>query len=172
MILETNRLILRPWEEKDANNLYKYASDPKVGPIAGWPVHTSIENSLDIIKKVLSVPETFAVVYKQTGTAIGSVSLKFKEASNIEMTDTEAELGYWIAVPYWGQGLIPEAVNEVIRYAFEKLKLEKIWCSYTDGNNNSKRVQDKCGFKYQYSYENFLKLKHVSCLKKEDWLNL
>ena len=53
MILKTNRLILRPWEESDAENLYRYASDPKVGPIAGWPVHTSVENSLDIIRNVL-----------------------------------------------------------------------------------------------------------------------
>ena len=43
MILETERLILRSWEERDANDLFQYASDPEVGPIAGWPVHTSIE---------------------------------------------------------------------------------------------------------------------------------
>ena len=49
MILETNRLILRPWEESDAENLYKYANSPEVGPIAGWPAHTSVENSLDTI---------------------------------------------------------------------------------------------------------------------------
>ena len=45
MILETKRLILRPWEESDAENLFKYASHPDVGPIAGWVVHTSVENS-------------------------------------------------------------------------------------------------------------------------------
>ena len=50
MTLETERLILRPWKEDDAESLYKYAKDPKVGPIAGWPVHTSVENSREIIK--------------------------------------------------------------------------------------------------------------------------
>ncbi|WP_434349637.1 GNAT family N-acetyltransferase [Streptococcus sp. KHUD_014] len=44
MILEIERLILRPWEEKDANDLFQYASNPEVGPVAGWPVHTSVEN--------------------------------------------------------------------------------------------------------------------------------
>ena len=52
MILETERLILRPWEERDANDLFQYASNPEVGPIAGWPVHTSVENSREIIKKL------------------------------------------------------------------------------------------------------------------------
>ena len=45
-MIETERLILRPWKDEDAESLYKYASDPKVGPIAGWPVHTSIEDCL------------------------------------------------------------------------------------------------------------------------------
>ena len=53
MILETERLILRPWEESDANDLFQYASNPEVGPIAGWPVHTSVENSREIIKSYL-----------------------------------------------------------------------------------------------------------------------
>jgi RimJ/RimL family protein N-acetyltransferase len=50
MILETERLILRPWCEDDANELYKYASDPEVGPPAGWLPHTSVENSREIIR--------------------------------------------------------------------------------------------------------------------------
>ena len=62
MILETNRLILRPWTEDDAEDLYRYASSPEIGPIAGWAVHTSVENSREIIRDVLSAPETYAVV--------------------------------------------------------------------------------------------------------------
>ena len=45
MKLETQRLVLRPWEDEDAPALYKYAQDPRVGPIAGWPAHTSVEHS-------------------------------------------------------------------------------------------------------------------------------
>ena len=177
MILNTNRLILRPWEESDAENLYRYASAPEVGPIAGWPVHTSVENSLDIIRNVLSAPETYAVVDKCTGCAIGSVGLMVGKASNIGIPDTEGEVGYWIGVPDWGQGLIPEAVQEILRYAFEELHLEKVWCGYFDGNIKSKRVQEKCGFQYQYTKEkvpcsmlNEVRTEHITCLKKEDWI--
>lgn len=61
---ETQRLILRPWRESDAQALYEYAKDPQVGPAAGWPPHTSVENSRKIIRDVLSAPETYAVVLK------------------------------------------------------------------------------------------------------------
>ena len=49
MTFETTRLLLRPWCESDAESCYRYASDPLVGPAAGWPAHTSVENSREII---------------------------------------------------------------------------------------------------------------------------
>ena len=178
MRFETQRLILRPWEESDAADLYQYASSPLVGPAAGWPVHTSVENSRDIIRNVLSAPETYAVVLKETGQAIGSVGLKIGEASDLGIPDTQAEFGYWLGVPYWGQGIIPEAVDTLMRYGFEELNLECIWCGYYEGNEKSKRVQDKCGFTYQYTKENIYvslidayKTEHVSVITRQQWLN-
>ena len=61
MNLKTRRLLLRPFQESDAADLYEYAKDPRVGPIAGWPVHTSVENSREIIRTVFAAPNTFAV---------------------------------------------------------------------------------------------------------------
>ena len=58
MILETNRLILRPFTDEDAQSVYEYAKDPDIGPIAGWPIHTSVENSLEVIRTVLAVTST------------------------------------------------------------------------------------------------------------------
>ena len=83
MILETERLILRPWEETDAEDLYKYASHPEVGPIAGWAIHTSVDNSRQIICDVLSAPETYAVVLKEVDHPVGSIGLMLGKASNI-----------------------------------------------------------------------------------------
>ena len=67
MILNTERIILRPWNEADAVSLYEYAKDDRIGPIAGWPPHMSVENSLEIIRTVLSVPENYAVFLKEDG---------------------------------------------------------------------------------------------------------
>lgn len=176
MIFETERLILRPWAETDAESLYEYARDPAVGPAAGWPVHTSVQSSLEVIRNVLSKPETYAVADKKTGCAVGSIGLMIGKASPMELPETEAEIGYWIGMPYWGQGLIPEAVRVIIGYAFEQLHLEKLWCGYYDGNIKSARVQEKCGFSYQYTRENVqcsmlneVRTEHITCLTKEKW---
>lgn len=173
MILETERLILRPWEETDADECYKYAKDFRVGPAAGWPVHTSAENSRQIIRDILMDKETYAVVLKETGLPIGSIGL---HCNDLAAGNDEAELGYWIGVPFWGRGFATEAASELIRHAFDDLKLKRVWCGYYDGNDKSKRVQEKLGFKYQWTSENVpvpqmgeTRKGHVNLLTKEDW---
>lgn len=151
MILTTDRLILRPWKESDAGDLYEYAKNPKVGPIAGWPVHTSEENSREIIRNVLSAPEIYAVCLKEDGRAVGSIGLHLNGATDLTDRDDECELGYWIGEPFWGQGLIPEAAGELLRHGFEELHMTTIWCGYYEGNDKSKRVQEKLGFKYHHT---------------------
>ncbi len=175
--LTTERLILRPWCEADAQYLFQYASDSQIGPAAGWPVHTSVENSRQIIKDVLSAPETYAVCLKTDGIPIGSVGLKTGE--NTDMTDRtdECELGYWIGKPFWGQGLIPEAARELLRHAFEDLNMRAVWCGYYDGNTKSRRVQDKLGFQYHHTTEglevtllNEIRTGHTMLMTKQQWI--
>ena len=173
MILQTKRLILRPWNENDAEELYKYASDPEVGPPAGWPPHTSVDNSREIIRTVLSAPETYAVCLKENGKPIGSVGL---HRNDLAEKDDEYELGYWIGKPFWGQGLIPEASRELLRYAFEDLGMNRIWCGYYDGNEKSRRVQEKLGFVFHHTTEglevkllNEIRTGHSSLMTKERW---
>ncbi|MDO5561114.1 MAG: GNAT family N-acetyltransferase [Oscillospiraceae bacterium] len=176
--LTTNRLILRPWQLSDAQNLYEYAKDPLVGPIAGWPPHTSVENSEEIIRTVFSSPDIYAVCLKEDSKAIGCIGLTRGKASNLCISETEGELGYWIGVPFWGNGYIPEAVQEIIRHGFEDLNMDKIWCGYFEGNVKSKRVQEKCGFIYDHTNENIhwelmndIRTVHISCITKENWKN-
>ena len=173
-MLETPRLLLRPWQEADAEECYRYAKDPLVGPIAGWPVHTSVENSRQIIRDVLSTPETYAIVLKETGLPIGSVGLHHNDLAE---RDDELELGYWLGVPYWGRGIVPEAARELLRHAFEDLGLARVWCACYDGNAKSRRVQEKLGFTYQWTTQNVpvpllgeTRTGHVSLLTREDWL--
>ena len=87
--------------DKDAEDLYKYASSPEVWPAAWWPVHTSVENSLEIIHNVLSKPETYAIIPKDNNNhPVGSIWLMVWNNSNIWVQENEAEVWYWIGVPY------------------------------------------------------------------------
>ena len=144
--LETSRLILRPWCDSDAQALYRWARDPEVGPSAGWAPHTSVENSREIIRTVLSEEGTFAVLLKGgDGGPIGSVGV-FPTA--IPVGKGEPEIGYWIAHPYWGQGLVPEAVEELLRWQFQEMGVQRVWCAHSPENEKSRRVQEKCGFRH------------------------
>ena len=174
-MLETERLILRPWQEADAEYLYEYAKDPDIGPPAGWPLHESVENSREVIRYVLSVPETYAVCLKD-GKPIGSVGLKLKGSTDMSDREDECELGYWLGKPFWGQGLIPEASRALLRYAFETLHMRAVWCGYYEGNEKSHRVQQKLGFVYQHTTHdldvpllNEKRTGHTSLLTKEQW---
>ena len=100
MELQTERLILRPWKESDAESCYEYAKDPQVGPEAGWPVHTSVENSRETIKNVLSADGTYAVVLKASGKPVGCAGLTVGAASNLKLPEDEGEIGCWLGVPY------------------------------------------------------------------------
>ena len=175
--LVTNRLILRRWEDGDAEDLYKYASDPDVGPIAGWPPHQSVDESRDVIKYVLSGKEAYAICLKEDGKAIGAIELKLNGHTDMTDRDDECEMGYWLGKPFWGQGIMPEAVKEMLRHAFEDCGMKKVWIGYYEGNTKSKRVQEKCGFKYQWRSENVdvplmheKRTGHVSLMTKEDWM--
>lgn len=153
MTLTTERLILRPWREDDAEELYKHASDPLVGPAAGWSVHTDVDNSREIIRTVLSAPETYAVVLRETGLPIGSVGIMRRSTATGPIGENDAELGCWIGREYWGRGLVPEAIRELTRRCFEDFGCENVWYGYFDGNDKSRRVSEKCGFTWHHKGE-------------------
>ena len=84
-MLETERLLLRPWQDCDADTLFKYASDPDVGPRAGWPPHKSEEESLEIIRTIFNNDRTWAIELKETGEAIGCIGYFIYGESNINI---------------------------------------------------------------------------------------
>ena len=175
-MLKTERLILRRWEDSDAESLFEYAADPDVGPIAGWPPHQTIEESRDVIKNVFNGKEAYAICLKTDGRAIGAIELKLNGHTDLTERDDECELGYWLGKPFWGQGIMPEAVKEILRHAFEKIGMTKVWAGYYEGNLKSKRVQEKSGFRYQWKSEGVdvplmheKRTGHVSSMTKDQW---
>ncbi len=175
--IKTERLILRHWRETDAVNLYEYAKDPAVGPIAGWQPHKSVEESLAIIQNVLSGTECYAICEKEKDIAIGCIELRLNGHTDMTDRDDECELGYWLGKPFWGKGYMPEAAEAILCHAFEELKMTTVWCGYYEGNNKSKRVQEKLGFVYHHSCKeipvplmNEIRTGHTNVMTKEHWL--
>ena len=146
-VMESDRIVLRPWQESDAGALFKYASDPEVGPRAGWPPHKSVEESLEVIRGIFSGEGMWAVVLKSTGEAIGCAGYLPSGASNLAIEEDQAEVGYWIARPYWDQGICTEALRMVIDYCFNEKGFSVLWGDFFPSNPASGRVMEKCGFR-------------------------
>lgn len=144
--IQTGRLLLRRWTEQDAAALYKYASDPDVGPQAGWPVHQSVGFSKEVIRKVFTNDRTWAIVLKSTNEPIGCIGYYTHATSNIHIGENACEVGYWVGKPYWNQGVCTEALQSFLDYCIRVKHFQNIWADHFVGNPASGRVMEKCGF--------------------------
>ena len=146
--IETPRLILRPWCDGDLDDLYEYASVPGVGEMAGWCHHGSKEESAQILDMFIRHKKTFALQLKENGKVIGSLGLEEMRPDPEGPDKSGREIGYVLSRDYWGRGLMPEAVKAVIDYCFQVLKLDYLTCGHFLRNDRSRRVVEKCGFRF------------------------
>ncbi|MCR4911890.1 MAG: GNAT family N-acetyltransferase [Bacilli bacterium] len=149
IVLETDRLILRIFRQEDLDDFFEYASVPGVGEMAGWPHHPDKNESKYRLDKFIREKHTFAIVHKADNKVIGSLGIEECDAEG-KLTEFASlrgrEIGYVLAKPYWGQGIMPEAVKCVVNYLFDVLDYDFLLCGHYDFNLQSKRVQEKCGF--------------------------
>lgn len=149
-IIETKRLIIRLWKPSDLQDFYQYAKVPGVGEAAGWPHHTSIDESRQILNKFIEIDGNYAIELKTNHKVIGSIGLHIRD----ELLDQYAhlkqrEIGYVLSKDYWGQGLMSEAVKAMIIYAFETMHLDLLTVGHFTENDKSKRVIEKTHFTYE-----------------------
>lgn len=157
--IETPRILLRPWKENDVGDMYEYASIDGVGEMAGWKHHESIDETEKIVRSFMADKNVFALELKSNGKAVGSLGLHYSWANDDPQFARlkVKEIGYVLSKTYWGMGLMPEAVNRVIEYCFKELNLEALTVGHYIGNDQSKRVIEKCGFKYVKQVESEVK---------------
>ena len=147
--IETPRLLLRPWRIEDAPDLYAYAKDPDVGPMAGFAPHRSLEESRAIAKRFTEMENgvCLAVVLKETGHVIGSMGLG-PDARHIQVPGC-VHVGYSIGKAYWGRGLMPEAVHNALDHIFRIWKIRIATITHYPENHRSRRVIEKSGFRFE-----------------------
>jgi len=173
--LETKRLLLRAWQETDADDMYAYAKNPLVGPSAGWKPHENREESLRIIA-MFSKENVWAVVHKKDGKVIGSLGLdRDMRRSNARVHS----LGYVLSPDYWGQGLMVEAASAAIAHGFNTMELDLISVVHYPFNAQSRRVIEKLGFRYEGTLRQattlFTGQVHDDVcysMTKEEWMNM
>lgn len=146
--LTTERLLLRPWKETDLEDFYAYANMDGVGQMAGWTPHKDMEESKAILTRFIDGKHVFAIEYQ--GKVIGSLGIEaYREDIYPEFDHLQGrEIGYVLSKTYWGQGLMPEAVQAVIDWLFGEMGLDFIMVGHFDFNGQSRRVIEKCGFRY------------------------
>lgn len=149
-ILETNRLILRPFKTEDLNDFYEYCKVEGVGEAAGWKHHESLEESKEIIDRFIKEHHTFAITDKQSGKVIGSVGIEQSgKVFGREFADKNInEVGYVLSKDYWGKGLMTEVVKAVITYMFKEFNCDVVTVGHFTHNDRSRRVIEKCGFEF------------------------
>ena len=149
-VLETERLVLRPFVREDAQAMYEnWASDPEVTKFLSWPAYKSIADAdriLDIWLADYGKKDFYqwAIVWKDSGQPIGSVSVVNSD-DRVEM----AEIGYCIGKTWWGRGIMPEAVRAVMAYLFEEVGMLRLEVGHDPDNTASGAVIRKCGFHYE-----------------------
>lgn len=148
IVLKTQRLILRPWTESDLDDFFEYASVDGVGQLAGWNPHRNKEESKQILDMFIGGRKTFALEYD--GKVIGSLGIEEYNQRNYPELDAlqGREIGYVLSKDFWGQGLMPEAVKAVVEWLFNEMELDFILVGHFDRNARSRRVIEKCGFRY------------------------
>ncbi len=122
ILIETNRLVLRPYKSSDVDPIVSLAGDFRV---SSTTLNIPYPYTSDMAKEWISTHTNewlegigliYAVTEKDTGQLLGTVSL-------IDIHDGKAELGYWFGFPYWGKGYCSEAVEALIEFSFTKMEI-------------------------------------------------
>lgn len=146
-ILETERLILRPFQETDLDEFFECCQNPNLGNNAGWEPHKSIEESKEILSTVfMDKAGVFAIVLKENNSLVGSIGILIdpkRENPQARM------LGYWLKESYWGKGMASEATRAVLDYGFHTLNLNLISANCYPHNIRSRHLLERNGFIYE-----------------------
>ncbi len=173
--LETERLILRKLQYSDREAIFKYAQNENVAKHLIWSAHKDIVDTIGFLNLVYESyndnrAAPWGIQFKDDSRIIGTAGfVSWDKEKNM------AEIGYVLAEEYWGEGIITEAVKEVINFGFNVLKLEKIASRCKPENTASYKVMEKCKFKYESTIENHMVIKgkfediRVYSLSKDDF---
>jgi [ribosomal protein S5]-alanine N-acetyltransferase len=147
-VLETPRLILRPWTEDDAAAMHVIFSDPEAMRFWNTPLSRSPEDIVQDIRRSVSTPPEFRAVWaaglKETGQVVGFLNYHHREVQNARL-----EIGYILARSFWGRGLASEAVSALLDHCFHDLQANRVEALIDPDNGASVRLAERVGFQLE-----------------------
>ncbi len=148
--LETERILLRRFQEKDLNDIFSYASVEGVGESAGWKHHQNIEETKAVLYNVFLTNENdYAIIDKETNKVIGSFGLHTSSRLSSDFPlENAKELGYVLSKDYWGKGIMTEILSASIKKWKEEGKIDVLTALVFSDNSSSMHVLEKCGFRH------------------------
>lgn len=143
--LETDRLILRKITPEDANDIYDYSSRSEVTRYLLWEPHQNRARTFEYLHCILEKYKAgefydWAIEYREDHRMIGTCGF-----TSFDLENNHAEVGYVLHPQYWGKGIAPEALDRILSFGFDRLRLHRIEARYLIGNDRSRRVLEKCG---------------------------
>lgn len=148
-IIETDRLILRNFRLDDLNDYYEYAKVDDIGLNCGWRPLQSIDEAANKLDHMINANYPYyAIVLKSNNKVIGNISLSnpdIRRYPDIKLEEEAKELGFALSKDYWKNGYMTEAIQGLIKYAFNILNIPAIYSITSNQNLSSIKVQEKCG---------------------------
>lgn len=156
LVLDTPRLHLRPLELGDADALFQFASDPEVSKMMSWDPHKDRSDTVGFLERMRAAYDAgtgmgWAIVHE--GAVAGVISVEGIRWEFRAWRMDKAEIGYWLGRPHWGKGLMSEAATAVLRWSFETLGLHKVTIGCVEGNEASRAIIEKLGFRFLAIFE-------------------
>jgi ribosomal-protein-alanine N-acetyltransferase len=151
LVIETQRLVLRPLAETDVDDLWPHVSDPDVSRLLSWSAHADKSETLEFLRsqyEARTKGTDLVWAIEHDGRASGCIGLHGIRWTFRAWRLDRAEIGYWLAKPLWNQGLMSEAATAATRWAFETLGLHKITIGCIEDNTASKKIIEKIGYRY------------------------
>jgi ribosomal-protein-alanine N-acetyltransferase len=146
--LATDRLLLRPFAEADAEPLFEHARNPNVARFTLWEAHRSVADAVEFVRDYAALryregtAEPYAITIRPDPRPVGACGCFWAAEPHRTM-----ELGYWIGEAYWGRGYVVEACRAVLDFAFAEYGPERVQARVIAGNGASGRVLAKLGFR-------------------------
>ena len=178
LMLESKRIYLRRFEEKDAATLLKWGQNERYHAMAGFQRMQNMDQAVKSVHQYMARPESYVICLRDNNEVIGLVELYERGMDEQSGLLKTKEIGFLLDQAFEGHGYMTEAVRLILTYAFKRKRQVEVWAGTFDDNEKSQKLLRRLGFHYAYTVDYsqmsalFAFKEKYYLLKKEEWLKI